>query len=97
MRTPVTASSNLWQAIGAHHWLFVSNRMIWSTNNGGVSWTNRPLHLPAGLMLVELGLIDGRDGWATAQTHADSGVSASGTVLLHTMDGGVPWTETRLP
>ena len=97
LRTPVTGATNLWQAIDAHHWLFVSSGAIWSTNNGGASWTKRPLHLPPGLMLVGLQFITARDGWATAQSRAESGVSASGTVLLHTIDGGVHWTETTQP
>jgi hypothetical protein len=32
-----------------------------------------------------------------AVRYADSELTASGTVLLHTTDGGVHWAETRLP
>lgn len=97
VRTPVTSPNTLWQTIDAHHWLFVSSGAIWSTNNGGASWTKRPLHLPPGLMLVGLQFITARDGWATAQSRADSRVSTSGTALLYTIDGGMHWTETAQP
>jgi len=105
LRTPVTTPvvPVLWQAVDSRHWVFISTaptaseEAIWSTESGGTTWTRRPLHLPAGLMLVGFQFTDARDGWATAQTHADSEVTASGTVLLHTMDGGVHWAETRLP
>jgi len=97
VRTPVTGANNLWQTIDARHWLFVSSDAIWSTNNGGASWAKRPLHLPPDLILVGLQFITATDGWATAQRQADSRVSTSGTVLLHTTDGGVHWTETTQP
>lgn len=97
VRTPVTGFHNLWQTIDAHHWLLLSNDAIWSTSNGGASWIKHSLHLPPGLMLVSLEFTSATDGWATAQKQADSGVSTSGTVLLHTIDGGVYWTKTTPP
>ena len=100
--TPVTAPVGPWQAVDFRHWVFASTQPaskepVWSTGNGGTTWTKRSLHVPAGLMLVGFQLTDARDGWATAQTHADSELTASGTVLLHTTDGGVHWAELRLP
>lgn len=103
MRTPVTTPTSLWQALDSHHWVFISTSPIpskqtmWSTKNGGRSWTKHSLYLPAGLMPVGFELINERDGWATAQTHADLEVSASGTALLHTVDGGMHWAEVKLP
>jgi photosystem II stability/assembly factor-like uncharacterized protein len=44
---------------------------------------------------MELEMTDRAHGWATAQTHADAEVSASGTVLLHTTDGGAHWAEVQ--
>jgi hypothetical protein len=93
----VTGFHNLWQTIDAHHWLFVSSGAMWSTSNGGASWTKHSPHLPPGLMLVGLQFTSATDGWATAQKQADSRVSTSGTVLLHTTDGSVHWTKTAQP
>ncbi len=102
VRTPVTGHVTVWQAIDARHWFFTvtgpaPQEAIWWTDNGGTSWTRYSLHVPAGLTIVGVAMLSRTQGWATAQTHADSDVSASGTVLLHTMDGGVQWTEGRLP
>jgi hypothetical protein len=102
VRTPLTGPVALWQAVDSRRWLFAaaqatSKEALWGTDNGGISWTKRPLHVPAGLALLRLYMTDRAHGWATAQTHADSQVSASGTVLLHTMDGGVHWSEKKLP
>jgi photosystem II stability/assembly factor-like uncharacterized protein len=101
-RAPVTGPAGLWQAIDARHWIFAvtqtaSKEGIWATDNAGASWTRRRVHAPVGLALVGIQMVNARDGWATAQTHADSEASASGALLLHTTDGGVHWAETRVP
>ncbi len=54
-------------------------------------------HLPAGLSLVSLAFVDPEVGWATARTQADAEVSACGTILLHTLDGGLHSGKVRLP
>lgn len=98
LRTPVTAPITLWQAIDSRHWLVVSNEAIWSTANGGVSWAKRRLHFPGDVTrLVSIEMITPATGWATAQAPAGPEVSASGTFLLHTSDGGVHWIEVKLP
>lgn len=97
VQTPVTTSGALWQAIDARHWKFISNGAVWSTDNGGMSWMRARPQFPAGLKQVGLQFINWRVGWATARTHAGLEVSASGTALLHTMDGGVHWARAQLP
>jgi hypothetical protein len=118
LRAPVTGDVGEWQALDARHWLFVatsvsSRQTLWSTQNGGGSWTKHPLQLPPDLLLVGVQMTGDRDGWATAQTHAESKVSASGAELLtgvascslHTVDAGslnascaVPrYAEQRFP
>jgi len=103
LRTPVTAPISQWQALDSRHWVFISTTLtgfrqtIWSTENGGVSWTEHAIQLPPGLTLVAVEMVNERDGWGIAQTHADSEVSASGTALLHTTDGGRHWTRQVLP
>jgi hypothetical protein len=57
---------------------------LWSTGNGGLSWTQLPNFGPAGYVTV----VSAEDAWA---------VSGVGGVLERSTDGGVSWSTVALP
>jgi photosystem II stability/assembly factor-like uncharacterized protein len=95
--TPITGNVACWSAIDARHWSVVSGPTLWTTGNGGTTWTEHSLHLPAHVTLVSLAMSTPSNGWAIAQRPGDSEVSAFGSRLLRTSSGGEHWRVLSLP
>ena len=77
---------------GQHGFLVGSNRLILETNDGGASWQERALELPAeeNFRLISVDF-SGDEGWIVGQPG----------LLLHSTDGGQNWSrlflDTKLP
>lgn len=75
-----------------HGFLVGSNRLILETSDGGASWEERALNLPAeeNFRLISIDF-DGQEGWIAGQPG----------LLLHSTDGGSNWSrlflDTKLP
>jgi photosystem II stability/assembly factor-like uncharacterized protein len=75
-----------------HGFLVGSNRLILETDDGGASWQERSLELPAeeNFRLISVDF-DGDEGWIAGQPG----------LMLHSTDGGASWTrlflDTKLP
>jgi len=75
-----------------HGFLVGSNRLILETNDGGTSWQDRELALPAGdnYRLISIDF-NGQEGWIAGQPG----------LLLHSTDAGQNWErlllDTKLP
>lgn len=76
----------------SHGFLVGSNRLILETNDGGASWEERSLDLPAeeNFRLISVDF-DGQEGWIAGQPG----------LMLHSTDGGRNWSrlflDTKLP
>jgi photosystem II stability/assembly factor-like uncharacterized protein len=75
-----------------HGFLVGSNRLVMESNDGGNSWQERALELPAeeNFRLISIDFL-GQEGWIAGQPG----------LLLHSDDGGQNWTrlllDTKLP
>ena len=75
-----------------HGFLVGSNRLIQETTDGGASWQERSLDLPAdeNFRLISIDF-DGQEGWIAGQPG----------LMLHSSDGGQTWSrlflDTKLP
>ena len=102
-----TAASSPWQTVplstsanpldvaftdANHGFLVGSNRLVMETNDGGNSWEERALELPAeeNFRLISIDFL-GQEGWIAGQPG----------LLLHSNDGGQNWNrlllDTKLP
>ncbi|NDG75142.1 MAG: photosystem II assembly protein, partial [Synechococcaceae bacterium WB8_1B_136] len=72
---------------GQHGFLVGSNRLILETNDGGASWQERALDLPAeeNFRLISVDF-NGDEGWIAGQPG----------LLLHSTDGGQNWSRLFL-
>jgi photosystem II stability/assembly factor-like uncharacterized protein len=85
------------QFVDARHWILETPNRVWSSSNGGTSWSHRPARLPKGLKLLSVQFTGPQVGWAMAQPSRTDAGMAGGTELLRTLDGGASWSSVPLP
>ena len=85
------------QFVDARHWILETPNTVWSSSNGGTSWSHRPARLPKGLKLLSVQFTEPQVGWAMAQPSRPDAGMAGGTELLRTLDGGANWSSVPLP
>jgi photosystem II stability/assembly factor-like uncharacterized protein len=76
---------------GGAGWAWTASRLWW-TADGGVTWQERALDLPASTAIRSAFFLNARQGWLAAQIPATGAVQ-----VLRTQDGGVTWTAAPLP
>ena len=80
--------------IGATRGWACGGNTVWSTRNGGTSWT--AVHLGVNLILTDLTFTDAHHGWVVGDRSAQRG-SYEYPIILATTDGGATWTKQYNP
>ena len=73
-----------------HGWVVTETGVI-VTEDGGVTWQERPLPATTGELILEAGLAGPNDGWALVQGSAPAYLRN----LVHSTDGGRTWANVR--
>jgi photosystem II stability/assembly factor-like uncharacterized protein len=81
----------------AKDWWSVAVPHLWVTNDAGLVWRSIGLFVPGDRKLLQFQFVSPEDGWALAGQVDPTEPYARNVVLLRTTDGGVIWTQVRLP
>jgi photosystem II stability/assembly factor-like uncharacterized protein len=95
-RTPIPEPA-LSQYIDARRWVFAASDTVWTTSNGGKTWSHASMKVPGALQLTGLAFVDPQHGWAAAEPRGQNDGLEVGRMLLHTIDGGRVWNLVELP
>lgn len=98
-RTPATAIGSAplyWHFLDPLHWWIGSGARLWTTADGGASWSMANLPLSRGSVALAASFVDSRNGYLVVGSGFGSGSQPSATTLLKTVDGGARWKAIPL-
>lgn len=98
-RLPGLGSQNAppyWQFLDANHWWAGSGDRLWISRDGGQTWKELRLDLPAGYAPSHLNFVTSDIGYALAISPR-LGNLAAGSLLLRTSDAGAHWSVVPVP